>query len=262
MRLFRDVRVLFFLFLYANQLLFASYNDLEQFPIEKKQVSRINTYLLPPDKPIKDCMDVLFLGSRITQDGERFIKAGFLPLFIQPRSFIIVARHKVLPGYLVKLQLDTELRLKSNKPHWEWFIRRCEGAERIQHIIDAHQIEHFIVAKKWIYPLPLEPASEYDQKLILVLVEDMQLVSKKDNLLAWKTQITKEHLDELYFLFSEAYATSFRADNIVYTKAGKFAFIDTEYWSKESKSKYASIRKCLNPEMQAYWDILTRKLLQ
>jgi hypothetical protein len=198
-------------------------------------------------------MDALFLPARITQDMDHFIQAGFNPLFVQPRSFIIVARHAELPGYLVKLQLDTELRLKGNKPHWEWFIRRCEGAEKIQEIIDAHQIEHFVVAKKWIYPLPLKPSSpaspEYDQKLLLVLVEDMQLVSKEDNILAWHTRITKAHLDELYRIMREGHHSTFRADNVAFTKSGKLAFIDTEYWGTGPNIKYevfaaASILKC------------------
>lgn len=251
--------------LFLPKLLFGAYNGLEQFPIKEKDRERMALYLLPEDDPIKACMDHLFLSSRVTEDYDHFIDAGFLPYYVQPRSFIIVAGHPLLPGYLLKLQLDTELRIKLHKPCWEWFIRRCEGAKKIREIIEENGIKHFVVAEKWLYPLPLEPSPpqtpDYEQKLLVVLVKDMELVSKEENRKAWNTEITKEHLDELYLIFKNAYPSSFRPDNIAYTKNGKFALIDTEYHLSFRPPHFKKIRSHLNDEMREYWDALTSELV-
>lgn len=259
MQIFFSVLILVFF----PRFLFGSYNDLDQFPINENDRLRINHYLLPEQSAIKNNLDILFLSSRATEDYNHLIEADFTPYYIQPRSFIVVAGHALLPGYLVKLQLDTELRLKSNEPCWEWFIRRCEGAKKIQEIIDEHQIKHFEVAEKWLYPLPLQPAppqtSDYDQKLLVVLVKDMNLVPMRENRKAWKEQITKEHLDELCIIMKNAYASSFRADNISFTKKGTFAFIDTEYRLPYHVPNFEKIGRRLNEEMLEYWKSLTEE---
>lgn len=229
--------------------------------IPKKVKKAISPYLIPDTHPMKASLDNLFHSTRVTLDQKSFERAGFISLSVRPRTHIIVATHPLLPNHLVKLTLDSELREKQNKPSWEWLVKRCQGAEKIRHIIRSKKIKHFTVASKWIYPLPDKPAppksSKYNRHLAILLVTDMKLVPQKENLLAWRYKITKEHLDELYTVISYAKGSSYRADNISYTMQGKFAFIDTEYPSRGPD--YESIRPYLHPSMRNYWDKLVKE---
>jgi hypothetical protein len=85
----------------------------------------------------------------------------------------------------------------------------------------------------------------------------MKLVSNAENEAAWKTVITREHLNELYLIITKAGGSSYRPDNIWLTKHGKFAFIDTEY--PRQKFDYNSIPSYLSPEMRSYWANLTQR---
>ena len=222
---------------------------------------RMRRFLLPLDHPMRAVLDHMCLASRITANKETFENAGFQILAAGPRSFIHVARHPDMPNYLVKVYFDTVLKDKYNKPSWEWLTLRCVGAQKVREIIQAKNIQHFVVPNKWIYCLPSEPSPpigpKYTRHFALLLVDDMDLVSEARNLFAWHTLITKKHLEELYTIVSRAKGSSYRPDNIAYTRSGKFAFIDTEYPSKGPD--YRSIRKFLNPEMLDYWDRLVKR---
>jgi hypothetical protein len=97
--------------------------------------NKIKPFLVPITHPIKPNLDSIFSSSRATFNKNTLISAGFLIKFIQPRSFIIVASHPILSGYLLKLYVDTELKEKGGKPGWSWFVKRCIGAKEIKKII-------------------------------------------------------------------------------------------------------------------------------
>jgi hypothetical protein len=211
----------------------------------------IKRHILPANHPGKPALDAIFLSSRVTKDEAAFQDSGFTTLFQKSRSFIRVARHPSLPGYLLKAYLDSEQRQKGNRAGWEWLARRCEGAEKIRKIIEQNKIKNFQVPGKWLYPLPSQPnATSLDQPFVL-LVDDMDLVSKRENEAAWKSMITREHLNELYLIITRAGGSSYRPDNIWLTKHDKFAFVDTEYPAQ--KFDYDSITSYLSPEMRNYW---------
>jgi hypothetical protein len=208
-------------------------------------------HILPPNHPGKPALDALFLSGRATKDEAAFQASGFATLFQKSRSFIRVARHPSLPGYLLKVYLDSEQRQKRNRAGWEWLARRCEGAEKIRKIIEQNQMKYFQVPRKWLYPLPLQPGSASLDQPFVLLVDDMDLVSRRENEAAWKFLITREHLNELYLIITRAGGSSYRPDNIWLTKHGKFAFVDTEYPAQ--KFDYNSISSYLSPEMRSYW---------
>ena len=233
---------------------------------------RLLPHLIQNDHPLKKKLDHLFGKKRITRSKNDFVKAGFKILDERPRSFVIVARHEKLKDHLVKCYFDTEYRKKHDRQSWKWLINRCEGAKKIAKIIDKYDIKHFAVAKKWIYLQPLLeknlPYKDlYTRHPALLLVTDMKLVSTQENLKAWKILPTKEMLRELYVIMSQAGGSSYRADNIAYSKHfNKFCFIDSEY--PTHKPDYSSIGHYMNAEMKAYWyqlvkdnniDILNKK---
>lgn len=237
----------------------ADYNDFETNPyltISMRQ--RIRPFILPAGHPMKKALDSIFHASRATKDVKSLSDAGFKVLFKQKRSFICVVKHPQLPGYLLKLYTDDEIRQKHDTPSWECLARRCEGARKIRNVIKNNGLVHFQAPQKWLYPLPLEPSPSqnciYARHPVVLIVEDMKLVSKKENLYVWENMITKEHLDELFLIITLAKGSSYRPDNIPYSKNGKFSFIDTEYPLRPTD--YISIRRYLSKKMCRYWDDL------
>lgn len=240
----------------------SEYRRLKNHPvIGSKEARTIKPWLLPKNHPMKTPLDTIFTASRALKDKHTFAAAGFDTFKVQPRSFIRVARHPALPGYLVKIYLDDEQRLKRNRQGWHWFAKRCEGAKRIAKIIKNKKIKHFKVAGKWIYPLPAKPkapsGSEYSPKGEILLVEDMHIVSNSKSREAWKTVMRKAHLNELYTIIAYGKGSSYRPDNIPYSIDGKFAFIDTEY--PDTEPNFATPIEYFSAEMRTYWRQLIKQ---
>lgn len=228
-------------------------------PLIQKKVRRaMKPYLLSQTHPMRNTLDAIFQNNRATVDEETFLKEGFQTIATGSRSYIVVATHEKLPGYLVKVYLDNELNKKSDKESWDWLVRRCQGAKQIRDIIKRRNIKYFVVPDKWLYCLPPKPSPFttplHTHHFAILLVTDMELAPKRRNYNVWYDDITKEHLKELYLIISRAKGSSYRPDNIAYTKNDQFAFIDTEYPNRGPD--YLSIRHFLNPEMCDYWDKL------
>jgi len=239
-----------------------SYNDFNSNPfMSAEERAAIKDYLLPINHPLKPILDSIFRVKRATLNSEAMDESGFTIKFKQPRSFIIVASHPQLPGYLLKLYLDSELRKKHGVPGWKWFVQRIQGATKILTIITARNSKYFVVPKKWMYPLPIHPAvpisPAFERKNEILVVQDMRLVSNENNLEAWKTVITKKHLHDFYAILKFAGGDSYRATNVAYTQDGTFAFIDTEY--KTRHPNYYTIQRYLSAEMAHYWGQLVTK---
>jgi uncharacterized protein YozE (UPF0346 family) len=214
-------------------------------------------YILRENHPAKGALDAIFVSTRATKDEATFQTSGFITLYAKSRSFVRVVRHPSIPGYLLKVYLDSEQRQKRNRTGWERLVLRCEGAEKIRRIIQKEKIKHFQVPGKWLYALPPHPGCTSIEQPFLLLVEEMDLVSSGENRAAWKTVITREYLNELYLVITKAGGSSYRPDNIWLTKYGKFAFIDTEY--PRQKFDYHSIAPYLSEEMRSYWATLTQR---
>jgi len=235
-----------------------SYPNFQDNPyLDERMRVMMTPYLLPLDHPVKTMLDCIFSQSRAIENKQTLIEAGFIIIASMPGSFVIVARHPLIPGYVFKLYLDTEMRSKDGIANCEWLTRRCMGAEKIKRTIRQRKIRHFTVPDKWLYVLPLYPFSNvpHPQPVILV-ASDMEPEGEEVTQLAWKTSIQHRHLDELYAILKHGYGTTGLVRNIPYTKSGKFAFIDTEYPERHHKLK--KIKTYLSEEMQGYWDTLIR----
>lgn len=248
--------------LLAKAAHYRSYNDFEKNPyLNDMMRNKIRPYILPYHHPARCVLDNIFHHRRAILNDHTLQEAGFIILHHKPRSFIRIASHPKLPGYLFKIYLDSELREKNYKPGWLWLVARCKGATQLKKVIKAKKSRFFQVPNKWLYPLPPDPSppksEEYKRQLVILIVEDMNLVSDEETVDAWKTQITHSHLKELYAIISKAKGSSYRPDNICLSKNGKFSFIDTEY--PKQKADYGSIRPFLSPEMRHYWDKLVRQ---
>lgn len=217
---------------------------------------KIKPYLMPSNHPAKEALDFIFTRSRPTKDLDAMIDAGFDIVSVRPYSFAVIAKHPDIPGYLEKVYLDSEKRKKNGKEGWEWLVHRCEGAENIRKLIKEKKLKYFTVPDKWIYVLP--KLARHNEKAtgqpIILLATDMHLVSQEESERAWKTIITKAHLDELYIILSNGFASSHVSWNIPYSKSGKFTCIDTEH--PKRKPNYVEVEHYLSNEMKAYWQKL------
>lgn len=229
---------------------------------DKKNKSKVKSqFLLPSNHPSKPALDAIFTASRATASVEAMYAAGFNKVYPQPYSFMCLAGHPNLPGILLKLYLDNETRLKDGLEGYVWLERRCQGALDIRNVISQKRIKYFTVPDKYLYRLPNQPAPMvgpgFNPQPYLLVVTDMNLVSPDESANAWKTKITKKHLDELYAILSQGLGSAYVGINVPFTRSGLFAFIDTEYPKREIK--YRQAKEFLSPEMAKYWDKLVKK---
>lgn len=228
-------------------------------PLKKNKREKLfKKFLIPKNHPLKPTLDALFTLRRPTLDINTLQEAGFGIIARQPRSFIVVADHPLLPGVLLKLYTDNELRIKKGVQGIDWFIYRCIGAKRIRRAIKSEKIKTVVVPRKWLYKLPSKDLvpndGNYVAKPALLVVERMNLVSEEENKYLWKTAITEQHLVDLYTIIVSCSSVLPRPDNIHWTIEGKLAIIDTEY--PKRKPVLSTIRHYLNPEMKKVWDDL------
>jgi hypothetical protein len=223
-------------------------------PLLQEQIA---PHLLPTDHPINPMLDQIFSNGHATDTPETLREAGFVILNGHTGSFVTVASHPAIPGYIFKLYLNSETRHKIGKPerpYPELLISRCIGAKKIKNLILKKQIQHFIVPDKWIYPLPF--GHLMPQSIILVETE-IPLADKTETTSAWKSRITKKHLDELYAILKPGYGSTSLVNNVPYTKTHQFAFIDTEY--PRGNPSLKEIKDYLSEEMRTHWKSLLKK---
>lgn len=156
------------------------YPNLKDNPhIDYRMQLQIAPYLLPLDHPMKPAIDSIFSQSRVIENERTLVDAGFeIIAGPMPYSFVIVARHPSIPGYVFKIYLDSEIRSRKQIPHWKWLYYRCTGAEGIRKIIKRKNIRHFLVPDKWLYVLP--PCSSVLNPQPIILMEtDMEPESRE-----------------------------------------------------------------------------------
>lgn len=217
-------------------------------------------YLLPDDHKIKPILDSIFTRSRAVLNCQSMKDAGFASCTPRQYTHVIVTTHPKLPGYVFKLVLDCQLRHK-NQPETAFWARRAKGAELITKIIQEHGFESFFkVPKKWIYLLPENPKAPkgYAGRESILVEEDMNILSKDENKIKWKSDaVSHELLESLYVIIQEGkLADCLKPDNIPFSVDGKVAFVDTEIFNKK-KVHYKKLKPFLSSENRRFWEELT-----
>lgn len=207
-------------------------------------------HLLPKNHPLRPILNTIFANPKVLRTQEAFAEAGFITKFLrQKTAFLRVAQHPAVPGYLFKVYLQSETplsRVTANRR----LTRRAVEAARTRKFIKSRKLQHFTVPQKWIYKPP-------SSKILVLVVEDMQLVSHAECSEAWKTKVTYSHLKELHVLLKRGLGSLALTINIPYTKQGTFSFIDTEFSPR--KFKLQRIEKYLGEEMKTQWQELRKK---
>lgn len=228
----------------------------------QKVKNLVAPYLLPDNHPIKPTLDAIFSASRVTFTIKTLVEAGFAKT--KPRAFtrLVVTKHPAMPGYIFKLYLDAQ-RMHKEIPEYQFWKMRIQGAEKVRKAITNRGLDAlFKVPHKWIYQLPDNhfPQTGYYAKHYILVEEDMDLVSDKENKAIWKSSlITFALLDDIYaILKAVGLSDCAKPDNIPFSIDGKIAFIDTQTHGNKQVN-YGKLTPFLSEANQAYWKSLTRE---
>jgi hypothetical protein len=230
-------------------------------PCKEKLEILLAPYLLPEDHPVKHKLDKIFSKNSVLLNLKTLRNAGFLKAKPRPFTELIVTKHKKIPGYIFKLYLDCQ-RYNHQKPEYQLWIQRIKGANKVRKTIAELGFDReFKVPKKWIYILSKTPCCEigYYKKQTILVVEDMQLLTKENNDKKWGSdQVSQGLLDHLYLILKKTgLSDGAKPDNIPFSVDGKIAFIDTQ--SHHEKVKYHRLVKWLSKENKEWWRNLIEK---
>lgn len=223
--------------------------------VEETTWNDLSPYFLPEDHPVKEKLDNIFTTSRASYNTKSLKKAGFKNTKPTTNNHMVVAKHHKLKGYLVKLITDDQPITQE----WMDWKRRVIGAKSIQECIDRHAGYEYMfkVPKKWIYPLPADPASpkntEFRKHFVLV-VEDMEILKSDDNVFWWGSiAMTEERMDAIYTIYEEeGLIDSVFPCNLPFCEDGKQAFVDTQHHHRWP-IRFERLLKYFNTATEKYW---------
>lgn len=226
--------------------------------VDEGRWNMLAPFFLPEEHPIKPKLDKIFSDkTRVCLNLSTLDYAGFDIVALTKNNRLVVAKHKKLKGYLVKLHTDDQLNIDEGM---EWFWR-IEGAQIIDKAISRLGYQAlFKVPKKWIYPLPSQDTvpEGFRRNHFILIVEDMKILSYHDNFALWKNPnvLTQDKLNALFTLIKEeGLYDSIYPDNVPFCKDGKLAFIDTQHYGKWP-IRYHVPLKYMSPASQSYWNQL------
>lgn len=210
-------------------------------------------YFLPEGHPIKMKLDTLVAKRRITHSAANLKKAGFKIVSRGYRNHAIVAKHRKMKGYLIKVYTDEQ----AVGCEWADWKKRVIGAHVVKNAINRLNYQkYFKVPQKWIYPLPSEPspAAGLVRKDFILVVEDMKILNREKNAVFWRSiAIDEARLTAIYtILKEEGLFDSVYIDNLPFCRDGKQAFVDTQHFQSAHVVEFGKFIPFLRPAMQAF----------
>lgn len=227
--------------------------------VSREAWERMRPYFLPENHPVRHKLDRLF-RKRILLNESTVAKAGFLTP--QPRSFshCIVSKHSRIKGFVFKFYTDQQ-----SNDEVRALKKRINGAREIRRSIQKLGWgDIFLVPKKFIYPLPPQPAppSHLHRKHFILLAEEMDIFSGVANRNKWGQKITPLLLQGVYSIVTDAgLCDSLIPSNIPFMRNKEdkvLVFIDTEHFHEWS-IPYDRISPYLSPKMQRAWHKLVNR---
>lgn len=220
----------------------------------------IEPYLLPNDHPIKERLDALFSKSRVTFNRKSLIEAGFRSNTPRKYTSLIVTTHPAFPEYIFKLYLDNQ-RYQHRKPELYLWVLRVQGAQKVREAIAAYGFEDIMkVPEKWVYALPkkTKPPKGYYPSYYILVEENMDLLSNRENKRKWSSdEVSKELLECVYtILKAVGLDDCAKVDNIPFSVDGKIAFIDTQSFGSKDVP-FERLNNFLSASNRDYWKEIT-----
>lgn len=213
-------------------------------------------YLLPQNHPLRAQLDELF-KTRITLNSETLKAAGFLTPFPRPFSHAIVSKNEKIQKFVFKFFSDDQPKINDSK----LLLRRILGAAAVKKSIKRlGWAKHFVVPKKWIYPLPEFPAPPPGsfRKNFILIAEEINIFHSEANRIQWRSKMTPLLLRGIYSIVTDVgLYDSLIPSNIPFSKhhLNRMVFIDTEHFNSWPLF-YGRIEPYLKVEMQQVWKTL------
>lgn len=219
----------------------------------------IAPYILPDSHPIKPAVDKIFAVGRPVRNLDTLKEAGFNIITKGHWSETIIARHPEIYGFYVKLYIDEQDHVNEINR----LMARVKGAKVAERLVEQHQWHKiFKVPRKWLYLLPDDPNPIPDRpsKRMILLAEDMRILSKKDNYRKWEQpNLDKKIIDAVFQLLIEGgFSDSPMAFNLPFTKDGRIAVIDNEKYNKHPVPCHKLLHY-LSPKSKRHWKHLIER---
>lgn len=213
----------------------------------------LKEYLLPADHPLHAKLEILFTDPDLFSSPTYMRESGF-KLKDRPRNkSLMVARHFLLPKYLLKKHqsyISPSDQLKN-------YLKRIRGARALEAFIELNHLKYIVVPKKWLYELPeiySDPITK--EKSYILIVEDMDICGggkKRHGETAQKYyNIDLAMLRELCFVLYYFRGLDSMLHNLPFTHSNQIAFIDTERWEKKRENFMSHILTFLRKDCQEY----------
>jgi len=199
----------------------------------------IEEYILPADHPWQKKLSGLF--NQISFDSKNAVRdGGFIPMKRAHRGMLTMY-HPNAEGLLIKKFMTDSSSAEEERDN---FIRRIEGARRLQALIKKHKLKTIVVPEKWL--IPLEEEGRY-----ALIVQKMDLLTEKQSVQKYQ-KISKPMLGELCLVLNHLRGLDSRIHNMPFTRQNQIAFIDTERWEQFRPEFLNHAMKLLSPQNQQY----------
>lgn len=239
-------------FITLSTMLFSTLFAASPYPqISDSEWSSFSKYLLSENHPAKGELDKIFNNHRdAVYSKQCLFELGFVTG--GSGGHVWVMRHPKLEGYLVKFYRRHLPGYTPPGKDWQMWQKRIEGAQLIRDEIKKSRYSGCLkVPKKWIYPL--EPQEDDDAINFLLVVEDMECLSRDENKELYKIKITKLHLKLIFYIVTKhGFCDGCSHNNLIWTKQGQLAFVDTESYHRWPV-RYHPMLEYLSPDMRKWW---------
>lgn len=170
-------------------------------------------------------LERLFHDPAMFDSASSWHKAGF-KIVRDSDNYILVAKHKAAKDVLFK-KYSNQVSLQEQHAR---YVRRLEGARKLQALIETKHLRRIVVPRKQIVELPRQFTREMPSYILVV--EKLRILDRKESEYAYR-HVDDKVLGELCSVFFACRDLDFTARNAPFTKEDKIAFIDTEridYW--------------------------------
>lgn len=214
--------------------------------------SQVAPYLLPETHPVKPVLDQIFSGERAICTQDTMKAAGFHIITEGHWSDTIIATHGGADGYFFKFFTEDQAHIDEVKR----LLARIKGAILAQNIVDKHQWNKlFKVPRKWLYILPEDPDPAFGipSKRVVLVAEDMRLLSKDASYAKWRNPNFDKKLFKAVFqvLTEGGFSDSSYAFNLPFAKDGRIALIDNDKHNKRP-IPFHTLFRYLHPSVKTY----------
>ena len=189
----------------------------------------------------------LFPEESIFDSRESWQRAGFDVVDRDDAEEIMVAGHAAAPDFLFKKftnRISSRQQLRN-------YQGRIDGAAALHQLVAAEKLRRVAVPRKWLRAVPGGH---------LLVVDRIDVLSRSETKDAYG-RIDEETLRDLCVVVHAFRGLDSGARNMLITRDGKVAFVDTERWDHDrDRPPLKRVREYLTPERRKLAEKIFKKL--